>query len=248
MRESTPRVPRFYFDGELRTGALAELPAEASRHVRVLRLRAGEPVVLFDGRGGEHAARIVEVARARVRAQIGAWSAIEREPPLAVTLVQGVSSGDRMDFTIQKATELGAARVQPLLAHKSIVRLSEARAGAKLAHWRRIAISACEQCGRNRVPEIAVPLAVADFARQPPSGGLRLLLSPAASSGLREALGQPPEALAIAAGPEGGFSAEEETMLEGAGFAPVRLGPRVLRTESAALAALAAINALAGDF
>jgi 16S rRNA (uracil1498-N3)-methyltransferase len=248
MRESTPRVPRFYFEGELRTDALAELPAEAARHAHVLRLRAGEPVVLFNGRGGEHAARIVEVARARVRAQVGAWSAIEREPPLAVTLVQGVSSGDKMDFTIQKATELGVARIQPLLAEKSVVRLSAARAEAKLAHWRRIVISACEQCGRNRVPEVAVPLAVSDLAHRPRAGGLRLLLSPAATRGLREALGHAPAALAIAAGPEGGFGAEEEAMLAGAGFAPVKLGPRVLRTETAALAALAAINALAGDF
>jgi 16S rRNA (uracil1498-N3)-methyltransferase len=248
MRESTPRVPRFYFDGELRTGVLAELPAEASRHARVLRLRAGETVVLFNGRGGEHAARIVDVARSRVRAQVGAWSATEREPPLAVTLVQGVSSGDRMDFTVQKATELGAARIQPLLAEKSVVRLSAARAEAKLAHWRRIAISACEQCGRNRLPEIALPRGVGEFAGQPASGGPRLLLSHAASRGLRQALGQAPAAIAVAAGPEGGFSAEEEAMLAGAGFAPVRLGPRVLRTETAALAALAAINALAGDF
>jgi 16S rRNA (uracil1498-N3)-methyltransferase len=248
MRESTPRVPRFYFDGELRTGALAELPPEAARHARVLRLRAGEPVVLFNGRGGEHAARIVDVARSRVRAQVGAWSATEREPPLAVTLVQGVSSGDRMDFTVQKATELGAARIQPLLAEKSVVRLSAARAEAKLAHWRRIAISACEQCGRNRLPEIALPRGVGEFAGQPGPGGPRLLLSPAASRALRQALGQAPAAIAVAAGPEGGFSAEEEAMLEGAGFAPVRLGPRVLRAETAALAALAAINALAGDF
>jgi 16S rRNA (uracil1498-N3)-methyltransferase len=241
------RVPRFYFDGELRTDALVELAEDAARHARVLRLRTGEPAVLFNGRGGEHEARIVEGRRPRVRVQVGAWHAIEREAPLAVTLVQGVSSGEKMDFTVQKATELGAAAIQPLLGEKSVVRLSAARAQAKLEHWRRIAISACEQCGRNRLPAIAAPLNVAEFCRQP-GGGLLLLLSPLAERGLREALVPAPRALTIAAGPEGGFSAEEENLLAAAGFSPVRLGPRVLRTETAALAALAAINALAGDF
>jgi 16S rRNA (uracil1498-N3)-methyltransferase len=248
MRESSPRVPRFYFDGELRTGALAELPAEAARHVRVLRLRAGEPLVLFTGSGGEFEAHVADAARSRVRVQVGAWCAVEREPPIAVTLAQGVSSGEKMDFTVQKATELGATRIQPLLAEKSPVRLSEARAEAKLAHWRRIAISACEQSGRNRLPEIGAPTSVGEYCRQGHALGLRLLLSPAGPRGLREVLAQLPSSLAIAAGPEGGFSGAEESLFVAAGFAPVRLGPRVLRTETAALAALAALNALAGDF
>jgi len=248
MREPTPRVARFYFDGDLQTGALAELPEEAARHAQVLRLRAGEAAVLFNGRGGEYAARIVEWKRSRIRVQVGAWSATEREAPLAVTLVQGVSSGEKMDFTIQKATELGATAIQPVLGEKAVVRLSAARAQAKLVHWRRIAISACEQCGRNRVPEIAMPVTVADYSRQPLAAGLRLLLSPQATRGLREAVAQNSVALAIAAGPEGGFSRGEEALLIAAGFAPVRLGPRVLRSETAALAALAALNALTGDF
>ena len=248
MREPTPRVARFYFDGDLQTGALAELPEEAARHAQVLRLRVGEAAVLFNGRGGEYAARIAECERLRVRVQVGAWCATEREAPLAVTLVQGVSSGEKMDFTIQKATELGAAAVQPLLGEKSIVRLDAARAQAKLAHWRRIAISACEQCGRNRLPAIAMPVSVTDYCRQPPVAGLRLLLMPDAARGLRDAVASATSTLVIAAGPEGGFTPGEEALLVEAGFAPVRLGPRVLRTETAALAALAAINALAGDF
>ncbi len=248
MREPTPRVARFYFDGDLQTGALAELPGEAARHALVLRLRVGEAAVLFNGRGGEYAARIAECERSRVRVQVGAWSATERETPLAVTLVQGVSSGEKMDFTIQKATELGAAAIQPLLGDKSVVRLSEERAQTKLAHWHRIVIAACEQCGRNRLPGIATPMSVADYCRQPPIAGLRLLLSPDAARGLREAVATATSALAVAAGPEGGFSPGEEALLVEAGFAPVRLGPRVLRTETAALAALAALNALAGDF
>jgi 16S rRNA (uracil1498-N3)-methyltransferase len=248
MREPTPRVARFYFDGDLQTDALAELPEEAARHAQVRRLRAGEAAVLFNGRGGEYAARIVECGRSRVRVQVGAWSATEREAPLAVTLVQGVSSGEKMDLTVQKATELGAAAIQPLLGEKAVVRLSAARAQVKLVHWRHIVISACEQCGRNRLPEIAMPMSVTDYCRQPPVAGLRLLLSPDAPRGLREAVAEIPAALAIAAGPEGGFSRGEEALLVAAGFAPVRLGPRVLRTETAALAALAALNALAGDF
>jgi len=248
MREPTPRVARFYFDGDLQTGALAELPEEAARHAQVLRLRAGEPAVLFNGRGGEYAARIADCERSRMRVQVGVWTATEREAPLAVTLVQGVSSGEKMDFTIQKATELGAAAIQPLLGEKSVVRLSAARAQAKLAHWRRIAVAACEQCGRNRLPEIAMPMSVTEYSRQAPGAGLRLLLSPDATRGMREAVAGAISALAVAAGPEGGFSPGEEALLVAVGFAPVRLGPRVMRTETAALAALAAINAVAGDF
>jgi len=248
MRESMPRVARFYFDGELRTGALANLPDEAARHSQVLRLRAGEAAVLFNGRGGEYEARVAECGRSRVRVQVGAWHATEREAPLAVTLVQGVSSGEKMDFTIQKATELGAAAIHPVLGEKTVVRLGVARAQAKLAHWRRIAISACEQCGRNRLPEIEPPLSVSEYCQRPHAAGSRLLLSPDATRGLREAMAEGPAAVVIAAGPEGGFSPGEEALLVAAGFAPVRLGPRVLRTETAALAALAALNALTGEF
>ena len=167
--------------------------------------------------------------------------------PLALTLVQGVSSSEKMDFTVQKATELGVAVLQPVIAARSVGRIAGERAAQKRAHWQRVAIAACEQCGRNRVPQVLPPVPLAEYCRTAsPADGL--LLSPEAQLGLREAAARLKGAVALAAGPEAGFSAAEEALLQGAGFVPVRLGPRVLRTETAALAALAALNALAGDF
>ncbi len=247
MREKAPRLPRFYFGGELRAGALVELPARAAAHARVLRLEAGESVVLFSGRGGEFAAQIASLGRSRATVEVGAWSEIEREPPVAVTLVQAVSTGEKMDFTIQKAVELGVAAIQPVLAARALVRLGAARAEAKLGRWLRIAIAACEQCGRNRVPAILPLLPLAGYCANPGAPALRLLLSPRARRSLRDAARSLSGPVAIAAGPEAGFGVEEEAMLAAAGFEPVRLGPRTLRTETAALAALAALNVLAGE-
>ena len=244
MRERSSRVPRLHVAEPLRAHAKLALDRDAAHHAaRVLRLREGDAVVLFDGRGGEFEARLYMPGRGVVLAELGARRDIERESPLAVTLVQAVSSGDRMDFTIQKSVELGVAAIQPVLAEKSVVRLSGERAAKKLAHWRRIAISACEQCGRNRIPEIRE---LRDLARYRPSeAGSRILLSPSGEHGLGRSAQSP---ITLAAGPEGGFSDAEEAQLVSAGFVAVRLGPRTLRTETAALAALAALNALAGDF
>jgi len=205
-------------------------------------------VVLFNGRGGEFAGRLAAVDRLRVSVDLLEHRAIERESPLDVTLVQGVSSGEKMDFTVQKATELGVWALQPVVAARSVGRLAGERAELKRAHWRRVALAACEQCGRNRVPEVRPVLALADYCRQAGAGGSRLLLAPRSRLGLREAAGGLNGAVTLAAGPEAGFEAAEEGELVRAGFTPVRLGPRVLRTETAALAALAALNALAGDF
>lgn len=247
MKDRQGRSPRLYADTPLAEGARLELPESAAHHAaRVLRLEEGEAVVLFNGRGGEFEARLTLPGRGKVVAEIGAHRAIERESPLAVTLAQAVSSGEKMDFTIQKAVELGAAAIQPLLSAKSVVRLSAEREEKKLARWRRVAIAACEQCGRNRVPEVREALAVEAYCGQPGDASLRLLLSPEGKAGLKgQAIGR---AVTLAAGPEAGFSEAEEKILQRAGFVPVRLGPRILRTETAALAALAALNALAGDF
>ena len=244
----TQRVERFYADAELRTGTTALLPEDAAHHaVHVLRLRRGEGVTLFDGRGGEYAGRIAAIERLRVSVEVIAHRALERESPLAVTLVQGISSSEKMDFTLQKATELGVAALQPVIAARSTGRIAGERAAQKRVHWQRVVIAACEQCGRNRVPGVLVPMPLAEYCRTAdPADGL--LLSPDAQLGLRDAALRLKGAVALAAGPEGGFSPEEEAMLGGAGFTPVRLGPRVLRTETAALAALAALNALAGDY
>jgi 16S rRNA (uracil1498-N3)-methyltransferase len=248
MQEKPARTARFHTDSELRSGAMAMLPEDAAHHaVHVLRLRAGEDVTLFNGRGGEYAGRIAAIERLRVSVEVLAHRALERESPLEVTLVQGVSSSEKMDFTVQKATELGVAALQPVIAARSVGRIAGERAAQKRAHWQRVAIAACEQCGRNRVPRVLPPVPLAEYCRTvSPADGL--LLSPEAQLGLREAAARLKGAVALASGPEAGFSAEEEAMLQEAGFVPVRLGPRVLRTETAALAALAALNALAGDF
>ena len=243
MTEHQGRVPRLFVEAPLAPAASIELPEAAAHHaVRVLRLRAGDSVVLFDGRGGEYEARLTLPGRDHALADVGRHRPVERESPLAVTLVQAVSSGEKMDYTVQKAVELGVRAIHPVLSARSVVRLDGERGAKKLAHWRRIAIAACEQCGRNRVPEIADPV---PLARYRPAVGARILLSP--SGGARLA-GLATSPAVLAAGPEAGFSEEEEGRLLREGFAAVRLGPRVLRTETAALAALAALNALAGDF
>lgn len=243
------RVPRLYVDAALEPQARLVLPEDAAHHAaRVLRLREGEQVMLFDGRGGEHEARLSMPGRGRVVAEIGARHDVERESPLAVTLVQALSSGEKMDFTIQKAIELGVAAIQPVLSAKSVVRLSAEREAKKLAHWKRVAIAACEQCGRNRLPEVRESMSLEAYCRTPGPASLRLLLSPEGNSGLKGIQSRIQHAVTLAVGPEAGFSAAEVQLLQRAGFVPVRLGRRVLRTETAALAALAALNALAGDF
>jgi 16S rRNA (uracil1498-N3)-methyltransferase len=249
MQEKSARIARFHTDDALRAGGMAVLPEDAAHHaVHVLRLRAGEEVTLFNGRGGEYAGRIAAIERLRVSVDVLAHHAIERESPLAVTLVQGVSSSEKMDFTVQKAVELGVAALQPVVAARSVGRIAGDRAAQKRVHWQRVAVAACEQCGRNRVPQVLPPLPLAEYCRTAADAGDRLLLSPEARLGLREAAARLKGTATLAAGPEAGFSAAEEAMLAEAGFVPVRLGPRVLRTETAALAALAALNALAGDF
>jgi len=244
MKERAPNGPRLFVEGALSAGSETILDESAAHHVtRVLRLRPGDALTVFDGRGGEHAATVAAIGRSKVIVQVGAHRALERESPLRVTLAQGVSSGEKMDFTIQKAVELGVAAIQPLLCAKSVVRLSGPRAAARLARWRRIAIAACEQCGRNRIPEVREPMALDRYA--PEADCLKVLLSPRGTQSLRNLA---PDSVTLAVGPEAGFAADEESALERVGFARVRLGPRILRTETAALAALAALNALRGDF
>ena len=248
MHEKPARVPRFYTDAMLRAGGVTELPEDAAHHaVHVLRMRTGEALTLFNGRGGEYAGRVAAIERLRVTVDVLGHRQIERESPLAVTLVQGVSAGEKMDFTVQKATELGVAALQPVVAARSSGRIAGERAAQKRAHWQRVVIAACEQCGRNRVPEVLAPVSLEEYCHRPLSG-IGLLLSPEAQLGLREGASRLQGAATLAAGPEAGFTAAEEAMLAHAGFVPVRLGPRVLRTETAALAALATLNALAGDF
>jgi 16S rRNA (uracil1498-N3)-methyltransferase len=237
-------VPRFYLDAPLRAGGVCTLPEDCAHHaIHVLRLREGNEVTLFNGRGGEFAGRIAAMQKLRISIDVLQHRAVERESPLRVTLVQAVSAGERMDSTVRKAVELGVAEIQPVLATRSVARPKGERADSRRAHWQKVVIAACEQCGRNKVPEVQPLIAVTDCR---PSEGIKILLSPLSQQPLSR-LSFLEEHIVLAAGPEAGFTDEEEAHLVRAGFTPASLGPRVLRTETAAVAALAALNALRGD-
>jgi len=239
--------PRFYCREALSPGAHVELPEPVARHaVRVLRLPPGAPLVLFDGRGGEYPAHIERIERDRVYAELAAWQDIERESSLAVTLVQALQAGDKMDFTIQKAVELGVRDIVPVESRRSVLRLSGERAAKRVAHWQGVVAAACEQCGRNQVPLVAPLEKLENWLARPAGGALRLMLAPDAGQTLVDIA--PVGEVQLLIGAEGGLDPQEMIAAEQAGFQAVRLGPRVLRTETAGLAALAALQALWGDF
>jgi len=241
------RSSRFYCREALAPGARLELPEPVARHaVRVLRLGTGAEIVLFDGRGGEYPARIEQIHGLHVSVHLGAWHDCSRESSLAVTLVQAVQAAEKMDFTIQKAVELGVNGIVPLTSRRCVVRLDGERAGRRVAHWQGVAASACEQCGRNVVPGIAPLETVEQWLARPATPASRLMLSPDADRCLPDLA--PASAVELLVGPEGGFDSGEIKAAEQAGFVAVRLGPRILRTETAGLAALAALQTLWGDF
>lgn len=229
----------------LAVGDVFQLPGDAAHHVaQVLRMRAGEPLILFNGEGGEYAAVIEAVQRRAVRVRVDAFDPVDRESRLSLTLAQCVSKGDRMDYTIQKAVELGVAAIVPLLSARSVVKLDGERWEKKLDHWRGVIVSACEQSGRTRVPMLAPVQKLESWL--PSSGeGLRLVLAPNAGVSLKTL--PPAAAITLLVGPEGGLSDDEIALASRAGYTGVRLGPRVLRTETAGVAALAAAQALWGD-
>ena len=242
------RLTRCYVPAPLHTGDTRLLPGDVSTHVaRVLRARAGQMLTLFDGRGGEYDACIVAIERRGVRVRIDTHRAVERESPLAVTLLQALARGERMDFIVQKATELGVAAIVAWPGERSVARLDAQGLARRCEHWRAVAISACEQCGRNRVPSIAAVADLASACAQSGATSLRLLLAPEADQTLT-AVARQASSISLAVGPEGGFSDEELALAQHHGFQFCRLGPRVLRAETAPLAALAALQAVAGDF
>jgi 16S rRNA (uracil1498-N3)-methyltransferase len=239
-------MPRFHCPQPLAIGQHLDLPDAVAHHVNVVRLAPGDAITLFNGDGGEYAAVLDSVEKRRASATIKAFTPRDTELPYAITLAQALPEGAKMDWILEKAVELGAAAVQPLAARRCVVKLASDRAEKKLAHWQGILVAASEQCGRNRIAHLAP---VADFCDWIGQQDLhrRILLTPRATQSLADwARHQPPQALTIMVGPEGGFSDEEENAALAHGALALSMGPRVLRTETAALAAIAALNAVWG--
>lgn len=246
-------MPRFYCPTPLATGELLDLPASAARHVQVLRLQPGDVITLFNGgpdvpgsSGGEYEATVTQMGRSQVQVQVAAHTAVEREAALQVHLAVGMPANERMDWLVEKASELGVASIQPLMTERSVLRLAGERADKKQAHWQSVAVAACEQCGGNRVPRVHAVMTLAQWLKAPApldaARPQRLLLSLRVESvGLREAAHHTASGITFLSGPEGGLSTAEEDAALAQGFAPVTLGPRVLRSETAAIAAAAAL-------
>ncbi len=236
-------MPRFYVNAELAVGRRLVLPRDTAQHaLRVLRLTNGEVVTLFNGHGGEYVARLVVEDQRKATACVDLLDFDDREAelPFDITVAQGLSGGDKMEWTIEKAIELGAVAIQPLACMRSVVRLSGERALKRMLHWRALCLAACAQCGRNRLPVIHAPLTLDAWLGTVPKSALKLLLSPRGTQHLATVAaphtGQP---VLLLVGPEGGFTVEEEEAARVAGFTAVSIGPRILRTETAAAAALA---------
>jgi 16S rRNA (uracil1498-N3)-methyltransferase len=241
------RLTRVYVAEPLSPGRRHTIEGDPANHIaRVLRLEPGDALTVFDGRGGEYAARIEAIRKGAVIVELQELSASNCESPLALTLAQGVSRGERMDWVVQKATELGVTRIVPILTERTVVKLDARQAERKRAHWRGIAVAACEQSGRERIPDVAAPLGLQEFLQGIDSGATRLLLSPTGTqrvADLRTAAG----GIVVLIGPEGGLAETEQRAAVAAGFRAVRLGPRVLRTETAAVAALTLLQHQMGD-
>jgi 16S rRNA (uracil1498-N3)-methyltransferase len=237
---------RLYCDLPLSPGAEFALPEYAARHaVTVLRLQEGDTLNLFNGGGGEYRAVLVAVNKREARVRLNEFLAIERESPVDITLALGISAGERMDYSLQKATELGVAAIQPLATERSVVKLAGERADKRLMHWQHVVISACEQCGRNRVPAVAPVQKFYSYLAAVDRNKRLLLLSPGADTALKQVAPAPSAVLLI--GAEGGLAPAEYEAAQASGFEPVSLGPRILRTETAPVAALAVLQALWGD-
>jgi 16S rRNA (uracil1498-N3)-methyltransferase len=241
-------ITRLFCPINLTHRAQANLPSAAAHHaIRVLRLKRGDEVRLFNGEGGEYEASIHRVEKDIVTVDIGRHNDIERESKLNVCLAQAITTGDKMDFTLQKAAELGVARIQPLQTNRAVVKLNQERAEKRLQHWQNVVASACEQCGRNTVPTVAPILPFEQWVASTDPASMRLMLSPYAEQSLRDCP-VPTGEVNLVIGPEGGLNQEEVAFAQIKGFTSVRMGPRVLRTETAPLAALAAMQVLWGDF
>lgn len=242
------RIPRLHVDQPLRAGDEICLPERVARHARsVLRLKPGANMVVFDGRGAAHEGRLLRASKDGVWVSVGEALDGGVESDLTVTLALGVSRGERMDLAVQKAVELGVARIQPLITERSVVRLDDERAARRLEHWQGIAAGACEQCGRNLVPAVATVTRLESWLGAGGGDGLKLMPDPRAETGLRGVAQPGDRPVIVLVGPEGGLSEAERALAGRHGFTGVRLGPRVLRTETAVIAALSAVMVLWGD-
>ncbi|SFZ78345.1 16S rRNA (uracil(1498)-N(3))-methyltransferase [Chitinimonas taiwanensis] len=240
-------MPRLYLDAPLSSGLEFDLPEACARHVQVLRLQPGDALTLFNGQGGEYAASVLAMGKRHVSVQVGAFDASERESPLQLTLVQALSATERMDYTVQKATELGVQTIQIVQSAYCGYKLAAERAEKRLQHWQAVAESAAEQCGRTRVPRILAPIKLEHWLAQAPAAELKLLLSPIDGQRLN-ALPAQAASVQMLVGPEGGFSLEEEASAKAAGFQALLLGPRIFRTETVAPVVAALLQARYGDF
>lgn len=240
------RTSRFFLPQTLNPRATIQLEYESTHYLRtVLRLKKGAELIVFNGEGGEYPATVIEANKEVVKVSLGEFNPRETESSLQTCFGLGISRSERMDLAIQKAVELGVTAITPLFAERCVVQLDDdARKDQRVRHWRKIAQSACEQCGRNRIPQIFEPMKLGDWVMR--RSGLRLFLDPCGTSSLRE-LPKPEGIVTLLSGPEGGFTGQERNIATVAGFIALRLGPRVLRTETAALAALSAIQTLWGD-
>jgi 16S rRNA (uracil1498-N3)-methyltransferase len=241
------RLTRVHVDAELQTGRRLTVEGSAGNHIaRVLRLRVGDSLTLFNGQGGEFAGSIEEIRRDSVVVSVLEHREVDRESPCQLTLAQGISRGERMDWVVQKATELGVWRIAPIFTERSIVQLDEKQASRKLQHWRSIAVAACEQSGRNQVPQITQPVGLYEMLERRTSSGTALLLSPGAPLRIADIASAAAD-ITVLIGPEGGLADVEQEAAIKSGFTPVRLGPRVLRTETAAVCALTLLQQKFGD-
>jgi 16S rRNA (uracil1498-N3)-methyltransferase len=244
------RIPRLYVEYPLAVNAIVPLPDPVTQHVaRVLRLGRGDGVILFNGDGHDYRGVLEAHGRGGMAALIASASPVARESPLAITLVQALARGEKMDLVLQKATELGVTCIVPLVSERTEVRLDDERAGKRREHWQRVVSSACEQCGRAVLPEVCAPIGIADYAAgQRMREATKLVLHPGVDTKGLKGLGAIAGEVILAIGPEGGFSERDIDALTQGGFVQLALGPRVLRTETAGLAAIAALQARFGDF
>jgi 16S rRNA (uracil1498-N3)-methyltransferase len=252
--------PRFYLNNAINAGQIIELSDDTGHYAtRVLRLKTNDKITLFNGMGGEFSAQIINISKSNTKILIDQYYDVECESPLNIELAQAICVNEKMDWIIQKSVELGVTRIQPISTDRSVVRLSTERAAKRLQHWEKIVISACEQCGRNHLPQVLPLTSLADWLSNKKAESnkkadqvhqhFNLMLSPTADKTLSN-FSRPTSdtVITLAVGPEGGFTSEEEKNFLHTGFTPVRLGQRILRTETAAMAAIAAMQTLWGDF